>query len=405
MDATGETAAPRPAPRRSKALTVVTTSEMQTHRDCPSKHGFRYIDGLRWPTEGKALAIGHIFHGGMSAGLVAGWRDMTGTVADRLARQIKAATATVQTQVDTWAQQQALHDKNADYVALETFAREGGDMIAWMLSNYFVRTQTDLTSLILVDVERPFSVRMRDRAGRKMPLQFDGVRDALFYDPRHNALELHEHKTVSDMPEDIGKRAEMDPQTAGYMYALIEQRAAAALTFLDGTPVPADAVLGRTAYNAVRKKKPRQPKVNKDGKVSIAAIDTTPEIYVAALDEQATVRKIPVTAEQLAKATELRDAGPGRWFHRHEFYRTRAEIDRWRSDTVVDAARIRQSHADPTRRTRNPGNCNMPWSMKCEYRAVCMDDTPETRAMYVVASEKHPEVREAEAVYTTDAPF
>lgn len=397
----------RPAPRRAAGLTVVTTSEVQCARDCMNKHHFKYRERLRPKVEGKALSIGHIFHGGMSAGLLAGWSNVDGlSVDDRLARQIAAATSDVDAKVQAWVQAQAVHDKRADYSALEAFATEGGEMLRFMLSNYLRESRADLTGLLLVDVERAFGVRLRDSIGRKMPVRFDGVRDALFYDPVHNALELHEHKTVSNMPQDIGKRAEMDPQTAGYMYALLELRKEGSLTFFDGRPVPGDAVLGRVAYNAVRKKRPSTPKVNQDGRVSVAAIDTTAEIYVRALDEQALVRKIPVDAKQLAKAQELASRS-GAYFHRHEFYRTREEIERWRTDIAVDAARIRQADRDPRYRTRNPGHCNMPWSLSCEYRAVCLDDVPENRALYNVSSDAHPEVREAEAVLTTggDSPF
>lgn len=397
--------APARAPRRAAGLTVITTSEVQCARDCMNRHHFKYRERLRPKVEGKALAIGHIFHGGMSAGLLAGWSNVDGlTVDERLERQIAASTAKVDAQVQAWVQAQALHDRNADYSALEAFATDGAEMLRFMLSNYLREARGDLTALMLVDVEAAFAVRLRDSIGRTMPVRFDGVRDALFYDPVHNALELHEHKTVSNMPEDIGKRAEMDPQTAGYMYALLELRKQGALKFFDGRPVPQDAVLGRVAYNAVRKKRPRQPNVNQDGRVSVAAIDTTAEIYIRALDDQA-ARGIPVNEKQLAKAQELATRR-GAYYHRHEFYRTREEIERWRVDIAVDAARIRQAERDPRFRTRNPGHCNMPWSLSCEYRPVCLDDTPETRALYNVSSDAHPEVREAEAAFTgSDSPF
>lgn len=383
-------------PRRSSALTVVTTSEIQTARDCMQKHDFAYRQRLRPLVTGKALAIGDIFHRGMSAGLFAGWKDIDGlTVDQRLARQITASTADVDTRVFEWVQSVVEHDPNADYAALQAFADESGVMLKFMLANYFELAKRDLTSLILVEAERPFAVRVRDAIGRKTRVEFRGVRDAVFYDPTYNAIELHEHKTVSNMPDDIGKRAEMDPQTSGYVYALMEERAAGSLKFLDGTPVPQDAVLGRIAYNAVRKKAPSTPKVNKDGSVSVAAIDTTHELYMAALDEQQKVRKIAVTDKQLEKLRELA-ARVNPYFGRHEYQKTRAEIERWRSDTMVDAARIRAADKDPAKRTRNPGHCNMPWSMSCSYRTVCLDDTPETRASFRVLEDAHPEVREAE---------
>jgi len=384
--------------RRSAELTIITNSEQQAFRDCPQKHDFQYRQRMRPKTTGKALAIGSVFHHGMSQGLLAGWKDIDGlTVDERLDRQIAAATADVDAKVFEWVQEVVAHDPSADYAGLQAFADETGAMLKFMLANYFAHSKRDLTTLVLVETERPFAVRVRDAIGRKLRIEFRGVRDAVFYDPTYNALELHEHKTVSSLPEDIGKRAEMDPQTSGYMYALLEDRAAGKLKFLDGTPIPSDVILGRVAYNAVRKKKPSTPKVNKDGTVSVAAIDTTAELYMAALDEQQKVRGIAVTDKQLEKMRELAARG-NTYVGRVEYQKTRAEIDRWRSDTVVDASRIRAAATRPEYRTRNPGHCNMPWSLPCSYRSVCLDDTPETRAMFRVLDDAHPEVREAEAV-------
>lgn len=394
-------AQPSRKPRRSSALTVVTTSEIQTFRDCPQKHDFAYRQRLRPKVTGKALAIGDIFHRGMSAGLMAGWVGVDGlTQAQRLARQLVASTADVDARVFAWVQEVVEHDPNADYAGLQAFADDAGAMIKFMLTNYFELSVRDLVSLVLVEAERPFDVRVRDAIGRKTRVAFRGVRDAVFYDPQYNALELHEHKTVSNVPDDIGKRAEMDPQTSGYVYSLLEERAAGKLKFLDGTPVPSNAILGRVAYNAVRKKKPSTPKVNKDGSVSVAAIDTTAELYMAALDEQQRVRNIPVTEKQLELMRGLA-ARVNPYFARHEYQKTRSEIERWRSDTMVDAARIRRADTNPETRTRNPGNCNMAWSMACSYRTVCLDDTPETRASFRVLEDAHPEVREAEDAVAT----
>lgn len=400
--ADGSALMPQPRkPRRAVGLTIVTTSEIQTFRDCPQKHDFAYRERLRPLVTGKALAIGDIFHRGMSAGLFAGWKGVDGlTVDQRLAREIAASTADVDKRVFEWVQEVVEHDKNADYIALQAFADDAGGMIKFMLTNYFELAKRDLENLVLVEAERPFAVRLRDSIGRKTRVEFRGVRDAVFYDPTYNAIELHEHKTVSNLPDDIGKRAEMDPQTSGYVYALMEEREIGKLKFLDGTLVPLDAVLGRVAYNAVRKKKPSIPKVNKDGSVSVAAIDTTHEIYMAALDEQQKVRKIPVSDKQLELMRGL-SARVNPYYGRHEYYKTRAEIERWRSDTMVDAGRIRAANTTPAMRTRNPGHCNMAWSLPCSYRSVCLDDTPETRASYRVLDTAHPEVREAEEAVMT----
>jgi catechol 2,3-dioxygenase-like lactoylglutathione lyase family enzyme len=391
----------------SKAITVVTTSEIQCFRDCARKHHFRYRERLRPRYTGKALAIGHIFHAGMSVGLRAGWVGVDGLTTDqRLTRQLTASATGIEDKVMGWIGTVVEHDRYADYDHLLAFADDAGAMLKFMLANYFQQTRRDLENLILVETEQPFAVRLRDAIGRRGQVEFQGVRDAAFYDPTYNTLELHEHKSVSSLPQDIGKRAEMDPQTTGYVASLLEARAAAgSLRFLDGTPLPKDVIIGRVAYNAVRKKRPTEPKVNKDGKVSVAAIDTLPAMYEEALNLQAAPveqggRGIPVTPAQGDKLREVRERG-NTYFARVEYPLNRDDLERWRNDTFIDAGRIRAADRDPRQRTRNPGHCNMPWSLPCEYRSVCLDDTPETRALFQVLDDAHPEVREAEEIVTS----
>jgi hypothetical protein len=397
--------APAKKKREPVKLTVVTNSELQTLRDCPQKHDFRYRQRLRAFVEGRALAVGSITHGGMSAGINAGWGPdaMTRTIDERLALAKAAAVALIDAKFLEWAARVMQHGGAVDFAKLEGDAVDGAAMVKWMLENYFDSNTVDLQELRLVEAEVPFEVVVRDKLGRKTQLRYAGVRDAVFYDPRYNQLVLHEHKSVSDNPMDIAKRAEMDPQTCGYIYSLLEQhkRSVDAFRFTyvgdDGVrvPVPQDATVGRVAYNALKKKRPSTPKVNQDGSVSVAAIDTIPELYEAALVEQRDKRGKGITDKQWAKLEELKGRTAS-FFYRYEFHRTHDEIDRWRSDTFVDASRVRGAARDPALRTRNPGNCCMAWSMPCEYRAVCIDDSPAIRAQYRVAAEAHTEIREAE---------
>lgn len=389
------------APRRSPQLTVVTTSEVQAFRDCANKHHFRYRERLRPKAEGKHLATGSIFHGGMSAGIQAAFHPsmLASPTVARLDMAIQASVAKIDTRFMEWAATVVEHVKDVDFDGLERDAVDGTEMVKWMLENYFRSTALDLMELRLVETERAFDVVIRNRIGSRTKLHFKGVRDAVFYDPRYNAVVLHEHKTVSSAPSDIGKRAEMDPQTCGYVYSLLEQHREGALwyTEADGTsrPVPNDADIGRVAYNACRKKKPSTPKINQDGTVSAAQIDTLWPIYEAALVDQVQRTGKPVTDKQRVLLEGLKGKTDS-FFYRHEFQRNAAEIERWRSDTFVDASRIRAADTDPAMRTRNPGNCAMAWSMPCEYRQVCIDDRPELRSMFRVADTAHTEVREAE---------
>lgn len=382
-------------PRRSPALTVVTDSELQTWRSCAQKHHFQYRERMRPLVEAKALAVGSIFHAGMASGLRAGWSDgwRSRSNAQRLKDEVDASVASIDDLVMKWASKIVAHSVGLDFEKLSDEVDQTAAMVKWMLGHYFDRTKGDLASLVLIEVETSFNVDLHDRIGRVSPhLRYAGVRDAAFFDPDYNQIVLAEHKTSGGNPQDIEKRVEMDTQTAGYLYALKQQRPT--MRTVDGHELK-DAFLGRVMYNVMRKALPRPPNINKDGSVSVAACTTTPELYGAALAAQEATGR-PMTPKQKDFLTTLAAQGDP-FFARVEYHRTPVEMERWRSDTFVDAARIRGASRDPAQRTRNTGHCNMPWSLPCPYRQVCIDDAPELRTQFRVVSDPHAEVRAAEA--------
>lgn len=391
-----ELATPRRS-RRSPQLTVVTDSELQTFRSCAQLHHFKYRERLRPLVDAKALAVGSIFHTGMRGGLRAGWSEgwKSRPNSARLKDQVDAATKGIDELVVDWASSIVQHGgADVDFEKLNTEVDQTAAMVKWMLEHYFERTKGDLNALVLVEVETPFQVDIHNKRGRVAPhLKYAGVRDVVFYDPDYNQIVLGEHKTTGGTPQDIEKRVEMDTQTAGYLYALKQARAQ--LKTVDGQSLDG-AYLGRVMYNVLKKALPRSPNVNKDGTVSVAACTTTHELYELALREQQEKRSIGRTQKQVEYLEKLKAQGDP-FFARVEYHRTPAEMERWRSDTFVDAARIRAAEKDPAQRTRNTGHCNMPWSLPCAYRQLCLDpSSTEIRKQFRVAADAHAEVREAE---------
>jgi hypothetical protein len=384
--------------KRTAHLTVVTDSELTTWRSCHQLHDFRYRQRLRPKVAAKALTVGSIFHGGMSSGLRAGW-DATGrSIEDldlRVNRQIVVATAGIDAKVMEWAGTLISNGKELNYEQLKDDVDETAKMVKWMLAHYFREARHDLQQLELIATERPFDVPMVDIRGNSIAhLRHQGVRDAELYDPEFNAIVLYEHKTSGSHPSALEKRVEMDTQTAGYLNSLKHARQAGMVT-MTGREVPKDARLGRVVWNVLRKEYPRPPKVNKNGSVSVAACVTTHELYELAIMDQVG-RGIPMSDDQKEFLANLSKAGD-RFYGRIEWHRTKAEIERWRSDAVVDARRIREADRDPSCRTRNTGNCNNAWSLPCSYRGLCLDPTAaEIRAQFSVADDVHTEVREAE---------
>lgn len=387
-------------------LTVVTNTELGTFRDCPQLHHLVYREGLRPKIRARALALGGIVHDGMAAGLRAGWSPMNVglSIAARVDTQVMAAHAEVRRALARWHAELELSQDDPDIEQvnqdvldrLDAEARETTDLVLFMTEHHFRAVASDLNELRLVDVEAPFNVPVRDSIGRARKLRFAGVRDALYYDPAYNQLVLDEHKTCGGDPRQLEKRVEMDPQTTGYIWAVREHLAEGKLKFF-GTDelVPKDAGIGRIRYNGLRKSAPRVPPVNKtDNRVSVAQIDTTPDVYADALAEQV-ARGLPVTEKQELLLASLRAKGDT-YFARVEYYRTPMELERWRWETFTDASRIREAERDETRRTRNTGHCNMAWSLPCRYRGICLDPhAPELRAEFRVTADRHTEVVDA----------
>src|SRR5690606_30026520 len=126
----------------------------------------------------------------------------------------------------------------------------------------------------VIAVERPFRVKIGKRV-------FEGVFDLVLRDIATNTIILHEHKTTRNEPESIARGLHFNPQVGGYMVALKK------LVEQDPRLRELAPTIGQVCYNVLRRKIPTEPQVLKKGQVtSRADLDTTPEIYERALNEQ-----------------------------------------------------------------------------------------------------------------------
>lgn len=386
-------------PRTKVSLTVVTNSEIQAFRDCPQKWGLAYEQGLRPRHTPRALSFGTAVHAGLAAAI-------RSPIDDAMKHGIAAARS-AQTE---WFGGLNAEDLTADQ--LDELAADAASSVAlatWMVEHYIETFAEDWKWLVPLGVERAFTLRAVNSRGLRVGhLAYSGVWDLIAYDRRYEDIVQMDHKTTSGNVDTVDRRVELDPQIAGYVWAL--RRAlwhgdksigetrldlgSSSLTAGEVRRIEAREVnTGRVIYNVLRKKRPGMPKVNKDGRVSVAAIDTTGELYAQALREQEQ-RGFAVSEEQDALLVKLQGRGDA-FLSRREFFRTDAEIERWRRELFVDASRVRQAQADPDHRTRNPGHCTMPWSMPCSYRNICLHpDDAEFRAGFVVMP-RHTEVEQA----------
>jgi hypothetical protein len=400
-------------------LTTFTNSEQQCARDCMVKHGFAYAEGLRPKVTPRALSFGTAFH----AGPAALYRTI-GTVPQDEALELGMARglAAIDDSFGAWLEKVEPLTSPEQLQELGDYAADAVLDARWMFKHYCHTFRADITRLVPLAVERSFSVPMRNVLGRVVPhFRYAGVWDLVAYDPEHGDIVIFDHKTTKGDVGSIDRRVEIDTQMAGYLYALQEEINAFNLWDIkDERRIPEikrafDGMrIGRIAYNVVRKKRPTAPQINKDGTVSIAAIDTLPEIYEDALEqqrepewltkayanreskggelkfnEQAT-RYTELQVKQAGVLQRLRDRGDT-FIGRREFFRTPDEIERWRREAMTQANVIRMAEAKPELRYRNPGHCTGPASLPCSYRSLCIDDAPELRAAFDVVP-RHVEV-------------
>lgn len=395
---------------------LVTYSEVETFRTCPLKHHFRYRERLRLQRSSARTRIGQAYHRGVEVGVLAGFRwifDTQGSAVDaaRVATAAGVTAAIEQVDLDWQAVDASVRDEAREEAERED--AEARHVLPWMIEHYFSRTSSDFVRYVPLAVERAFEVPIDHRGARGGPLWHAGVMDLAFFDLDFGDILLTDHKTVDVAPWNVERRVELDPQLAGYVAALraLQRRGKIEPLFPMTAPGGIEkAKTGRVVYSVMRRARPETPRTNQDGTVSVAACDTTAALYAAAVEAQAEPEWLTkgrekggaraaeveerwktLRAKQAVVLERLENQGD-RYFARAEFWRDDDEIERWRREMYVEAARIRRADRDPSERTRSPGACTMPWSPPCEYRLVCLQDAPETRSQYRVAEVAHEEI-------------
>lgn len=419
-------------PKRKRPLTIVSNSEVGYARECLSKWGFVYGEGLKTIIEPKPLLQGRVAHAGWGAGyetlqgvpVLEARRDPQGTLEEML----EAAQAAAKAEYDEHLRDRLAKVSIEQMDELAKEAEETMALEAWMVRHFFEATKDDIGRMVPVAVEHPFTIAIPDRAGRRTHLKLTSLGiDLVSFDTETGHLSVDEHKTMTATVDNIDRRLEMDPQTTGYVHALRYLTSLKGKTHADSLWPALEAAssmhglhlygpsmnTGLIRFNVQRKKIPGVPKTNLDGTISVADIDTLPELYEAALATQtdfatwgAKKRDQAKAAETWAKLMEKQarvlenlQAKGDSFFLRREYHRTDLEVERWREEMWIDAARIRDARRDPKLRTRNPGNCTMPWSMRCRFHTLCLDPgNEEIRAReFTTREQRAQEARKREA--------
>jgi hypothetical protein len=395
---------------RTRKKLRITNSELSSFRSCRQRWWFAYHELLRPRATPRPLSTGDCIHAGLAAAYrLALSRQETGGTASS-DEYVASAMSGLDLKLKGYMLEayelvgQATTADEVDRVIEESTAisTDARSSVSRFVQRFVAE---DARQYSMVAVECPFTVRLRDAGGRARPrIAFSGVMDLVVYDPVVGDYVLVEHKSTAGDATAAESKLDMDPQTTGYVYALREMIASAGFS---GRLTPQSAPVGRVLYNVVRKSPPSTPKVNLDGTVSVAAIDTTRDAYQAALDAQGEPEwyaKNPTKQaerwRELQEKQRMRLEGlpqsESRWLCRHETYHGAASVERWRREALAEAGLIRAGLRGDLAVTRNPSQCNMPWSPRCPYRSVCIEDGPEMRRELRVVSDPHAEVVEAE---------
>lgn len=351
---------------------LVSNSELNCFRSCRNKHRLKYIVGWSPQRATAAQNRGSAGHAGMES-MYKAIRDQGLTRRDELTER-------------------AIHGVGAWCDEATQAGQELEEGMYFQMTEAMIRyidryVLSDIDQGWRVrDVEKPFVVPLENASGRSPEHVWHGsVLDLTL--ENEEELVLVEHKFTDGDCSTFDARFDVDPQMPGYIYDLRKALPKLGLR------------LGRVFLNVIRRTAPRQPNINKvtkkdnqlrydglaeleatgngnQGKVSVAACDTTRRIYLAALEVQKDQREIPITIEQLNFAETL-PVVEDRWLCRHEWFYSPEALLRWQLDSHADASLIRQVHAGRLRASRNGSHCFPQNAFPCEVREMCVNEMEE----------------------------
>ncbi len=417
---------------RHTRLHVITNSELEAWRKCHAFWGFRYPDLLRTKEPALPLTYGTLHHCGAEAGWLAAWSSLELSRGDRLARARAEAPKAIHAKALQYFEElnSTTFPEHVDTNLLAEETEQARDVALWSVDHYFTQAQTDLDFVPLL-IEAPYTVQIPTKAGVGGILGNGGVIDLVLWDREQGRILIQDHKGTKSAVQSLERRVELDTQLTGYLVALRvllrelgdrfkveDMKTTAAVRALVAQNISElmQATTGTVGFNVVRRARPNTPKLNllkkgqvvtsdqkelfalqetdgePRGEVSVAEIDTLPEVYAEALQVQFYERELVITDKQRERLDKLKAKGDT-YFSQIEFFRGADAIERWRQEVWIDARRMREATRDHTLRTRNALACTLPSSPACPYAAVCLNpDSAEARAGFRIAETAHEEL-------------
>lgn len=377
----------------------VSPSELQTFDACEWRWRFEYALRLRPKREPHYFRLGRVVHAGLEAGYLTWEATRSASLEERIAVASVACEERIDADLAEWeayAEDEIRNDEVRDTAITE--AREGARIARWIGPRYWRHYADDFERFRVVEVERRGVVP----TGRRTDFAF--VRDLVLYDERAHSIVLVDTKTTTASAHELERRVALDAQLTGYAYALDYQiRHVPSWTDAEGVLfrdfAEGHIAVGHVIYNLIRTTVPKEPKLNKDGTVSSAAISTTPEVYQAALDaaglpswllearesggrkaESAEAKWGKIQLAQSKRLQALRDAGGLEVFVRIEHVRTRAELEEWRRETELLTLRVQARRERLDRAVRSRWVCSAPRALPCPFMMPCLE--PDAAEVY-----------------------
>jgi len=337
-----------PPKLKKKKKRIVTHSELSTFKSCPQKHNYAYEIGWKSRITSIATLEGIAGHRALEEHYLGHGQEKAEAAIKGMFRSYlernpylepEQAEKVVQAEARSIAvfRHYLKHYKDNDFTPYHDFFISNSSM-----------------------VEGEFLIPIYTPSGRQSSLfMLAGKRDLIIKHEGKNWIV--DHKFYASISGAEGDRLSMDQQMRAYAYAT---------QVYDAIPIHG------ACYNIIKRKAPRQPKINKNGTVSKSPCDTTKEIFLKALhDEGQTTEGYEDILERLENNLFF-----ARYFHEY----TEQDYKAVQMELYQTTLLLHQC----TFRYRNDAACDH-WG-GCKFRPLCMGLPGD--GLFDLKDTKHPEL-------------
>jgi len=338
---------------------VFSHSEFSTYQQCPKKWWFKYHERLMVAIKKNALSFGGIIHSALESYYIAIQKDVYEQEARKIANETFAVE--IEAQIKKLIQEGADEEQTEELKALVSVGES-------MLMMYFEYAHENDTFKVIA-IEDRITVPVEAPSGRaSTTFEYVFIPDMIVYD--NGGIWIVEDKTAKTISSQYFQKLALDDQITRYCWGL--EKFLRITTDEKYLPYKNMEVKG-VYYNILKKKKPTVPILLKSGKgISRASnIDTTADVYLQAITDNGLK---PSDYENELDALQNKKSS---FFHREVVNRNSTEKEECRQGIHTLCRAI---NTDPAI-YRCPGQeCG--W--KCDYRNLCIEDTPESRSLYEI---------------------